>query len=112
MRVITDQLKSIPGVQSVTGSFPFPLTGQFSPIRWGTEDAARDPSRFQATDFQIVLPGYFETMRTPLLAGRTFTNDDNLPGRDSVIVDEALACQSLPRSVRHRQAHPHSRSHA
>ncbi len=60
------QLKSIPGVQSVTASFPFPLTGEFSPIRWGTEDAARDPSRFQATDFQIVLPGYFEAMRTPL----------------------------------------------
>ena len=73
MHVITEQLKSIPGVQNVTGSFPFPLTGQFSPIRWGTVDAAHDPSRFQATDFQIVLPGYFETMRTPLLAGRTFT---------------------------------------
>jgi predicted permease len=96
VRLIEDQLKSISGVQSVTGSFPFPLTGQFSPIRWGTEDAARDPNRFQATDFQFVLPGYFETMRTPLLAGRTFTNDDNLPGRDSVIVDEALASKAFP----------------
>ncbi len=96
IHVVTDQLKSIPGVQSVTGSFPFPLTGQFSPIRWGTVDAARDPSRFQATDFQIVLPGYFETMRTPLLAGRTFTGDDNLPGRTSVIVDEALAAKAFP----------------
>jgi predicted permease len=96
MRVITDQLKSISGVQGVTGSFPFPLTGEFSPIRWGREDAAHDPSRFQATDFQIVLPGYFETMRTPLLAGRTFTNDDNLPGRDGVIVDDALAAKAFP----------------
>ncbi len=96
MRVVTEQLKSIPGVQSVTGSFPFPLTGDFSPIRWGTVDAARDPSRFQATDFQIVLPGYFETMRTPLLAGRTFTEEDNLPGRTDVIVDDALAAKAFP----------------
>jgi putative ABC transport system permease protein len=96
MRVITEQLKSIPGVQNVTGSFPFPLTGEFSPIRWGREDSAHDPSRFQATDFQIVLPGYFETMRTPLLAGRTFTNDDNLPGRDGIIVDDALAAKAFP----------------
>lgn len=96
IHVVTEQLRSIPGVQSVTGSFPFPLTGEFSPIRWGTEDAARDPSRFQATDFQIVLPGYFEAMRTPLLAGRTFTDEDNLPKRDGVIVDEALAAKAFP----------------
>lgn len=96
MHVIAEQLRSIPGVENVAGSFPFPLTGEFSPIRWGTVDAARDPSRFQATDFQIVLPGYFEAMRTPLLAGRTFTNDDNLPGRTSVIVDEALAAKAFP----------------
>jgi predicted permease len=96
VHVVTEQLKSISGVQSVTGSFPFPLTGEFSAIRWGREDAARDPSRYQATDFQIVLPGYFEAMRTPLHAGRTFTDEDNLPGRDGVIVDDALAAKAFP----------------
>ncbi len=96
IRVIAERLRAIPGVQSVTASFPFPLTGQFSPIRWGTEDAARDPNRFQATDFQIVLPGYFETMRTRLLAGRAFSEADNLPGRDGVIIDEALAAKAFP----------------
>lgn len=45
----------------------------------GTEEAAWDPNRFQATDFQIVLPSYFETMRTPLLAGRTFTRKTTYP---------------------------------
>jgi putative ABC transport system permease protein len=35
-------------------------------------------------------------MRTPLLAGRTFTNDDNLPGRTNVIVDDALAAKAFP----------------
>jgi putative ABC transport system permease protein len=96
IRVVFQRLQSIPGVQSVTGSFPFPLTGEFSPIRWGTDDAARDPNRFQATDFQIVLPGYFETMRTPVLEGRTFTDEDNLPGRDGVIIDESLAAKAFP----------------
>ena len=43
-----------------------------------------------------MLPGYFETMRTPLLAGRTFTEDDNLPGRNNVIVDQALANKAFP----------------
>ncbi|MFP5226790.1 MAG: ABC transporter permease [Acidobacteriota bacterium] len=96
MRQIEDALRAIPGVQSVTASTPFPLTGEFSPIRWGTEEAASDASKFQATDFQIVLPGYFETMRTPLLAGRTFTEADNQPGRNYVIVDQALARKAFP----------------
>ena len=93
---IEQRLRSIPGVQSVTASRPFPLTGQFSPIRWGTEEALKDASRFQATEFQIVLPGYFETMRTPLLEGRTFTDEDNLPGRNRVLIDESLAKKAFP----------------
>ena len=55
----------------MTASFPFPLTGDFSPIRWGTAEAASDASKFQATDFQIVLPGYFEAMQDSF-AGRAY----------------------------------------
>jgi putative ABC transport system permease protein len=96
VRQLEEALRAIPGVQNVTGSYPFPLTGDYSPIRWGTEEAKADPSKYQATDWQIVLPGYFETMRTPLLAGRTFNEDDNLPGRNNVIVDQALAQKAFP----------------
>jgi len=96
IRQIQERLRSIPGVENVTASFPFPLTGSFSPIRWGTAEAASDASKFQATDFEVVLPGYFETMRTPLLAGRAFSEDDDLPGRNSVIVDQALANKAFP----------------
>jgi predicted permease len=91
VREIEERLRAISGVQSVTASYPFPLTGEFFPIRWGTGEALSDASKYQATDPQIVLPGYFETMRTPLREGRTFRDDDNLPGRNRVIIDELLA---------------------
>jgi predicted permease len=96
IRQIQEKLRNIPGIQSVTASFPFPLAGGFSPIRWGLEDALADPSKFQAVDFQIVLPGYFEAMRTPLLAGRTFTDADNQPKQDVVVVDQVLADKAFP----------------
>jgi predicted permease len=95
-RQIEERLSTITGIQSVTGSFPFPLAGGFSPIRWGTEEALSDASKFQAADFQIVLPGYFETMRTPLFAGRTFTDADNVPGRNLVVIDQLLAEKAFP----------------
>jgi putative ABC transport system permease protein len=96
LRQVEDRLRSIPGVESVAGSIPFPLAGGYSPIRWGLGEALADPSKYQATDFQIVLPGYFETMHTPLLAGRTFTEADNAPDRRLIIVDESLARKAFP----------------
>jgi len=95
-RELEERLKAIPGVQSVTASNPFPLTGNYSPIRWGTEEALADNSKYKAVDPLIVLPGYFETMRTALLDGRTFTEEDNLPGRTYAIVDKILADRAYP----------------
>ena len=96
VRQVEERLRAIPGVQSATGSFPFPLAGGFSPIRWGKGEALSDPSKFQAADFQIVVPGYFEAMRTPLLAGRTFSDADNEPDRRLIIIDDALAKKAFP----------------
>jgi putative ABC transport system permease protein len=95
-RQLRDQLSAIPGVRSVTASFPLPLAGGFSPVRWGGADAQEDPSRFQAADLQIVLPGYFEAMGTTLLAGRTFTQDDSSPDKNLLVVDQALAAKAFP----------------
>jgi predicted permease len=96
IRQLQGRLSAIPGVESVTASTPFPLAGGFSPIRWGTGEALADASKFQAADDETVLPGYFETMHVPLLAGRMFTNDDNLPGRNVVLIDDLLAKKAFP----------------
>ncbi len=95
-RQLEDRLRALPGVQSVTAANPFPLTGGFSPIRWGTEEALTDASKFKAVDPLIVLPGYFETMGTSVLEGRTFTDEDNQPGRTYVVVDKILADRAYP----------------
>ncbi|HEX5885667.1 MAG TPA: FtsX-like permease family protein, partial [Pyrinomonadaceae bacterium] len=95
-RQLREQLDAIPGVNSVTASNPLPLAGGFSPVRWGKEEALQDPTKFQAADLQIVLPGYFEAMGTRLLAGRTFTEEDSTPDRNMLIVDQALAAKAFP----------------
>lgn len=110
VREIQQRLQAIPGIQSVAGSDLFPLAGGFSPIRWGNLDAAADASKFQATNPEFVLPGYFETLHIPLIAGRTFTDDDNTPlpddafqkndfskvGHKVVVIDEDLAKKAFP----------------
>ncbi len=96
VREIQSHLAEIGGVESVTAAAFVPLSGGYSAIRWGKEDALTDSSRYQATDWQTVLPGFFEAMRTPLIAGRTFTDADNAPDRKYVIVDQMLAAKAFP----------------
>ena len=93
---VRERLLAIPGVTGATAATPLPLDGQLTNGRWGTEAAASDPSKFRQANFHIVLPGYFETLRTRLVAGRVFTDADNVIDQKTdlprqIIVDDSLA---------------------
>ncbi len=96
VRAIGEKLRVIGGAEGVTASAFLPLAGGFSTIRWGKEDALTDPSKFRSVDWQLVLPGYFQTMRTPLVAGREFTDADNTPQRALAVIDTVMAAKAFP----------------
>jgi putative ABC transport system permease protein len=98
LRELRERLRAIPGVQSVGGSALFPLKNRapFMGAPWGTEETFADPARRQTAEVGYVLPGYFETLRTRLIAGRTFTEGDNAPGRNVAVVDQFLAAKAFP----------------
>lgn len=85
------RLAALPGVTAVTAANPLPLDGQVANLRWGPEEAASDPAKFQQADLRVVLPGYFDAMKTRLIAGRDFTEADNHPETRDVIIDRVLA---------------------
>jgi putative ABC transport system permease protein len=93
---LEDRLRAIPGVESVGASLALPLAGRplMSGLQWGDEEARANP-RWRA-DVSTVLPGYFETLRTRVIEGRTFTGSDNAPGRNVSVVDESLAAKAFP----------------
>ena len=88
---IYNRLAAIPGVNGVTAASGLPLADPFYPVRWGRDDALVDESKFQSADYQIVLPGYFETFTSSVLAGRAFSAVDNDPQRAVALIDETLA---------------------
>ena len=71
----------------------------------GKEDALADPSKYQGTDWQTVLPGFFETMRTPLIAGRTFTDADNAPWPQGCGRRSDARVEGIPARIGYREAH-------
>src|ERR1035441_8750987 len=96
LRETQDRLRALPGVRNATAALVLPLGGGSRP---GNPEPARPqpaPASAEGADFQQVMPGYFETLRTPLLAGRTFTEDDNAPGRNVVVVDQLFAAKAFP----------------
>src|SRR5439155_5467573 len=73
-----------------------PLDGTLFNGRWGREAALSDPSLYKQADFKAVLPNYFETLETPLVAGRTFTEADNATANKLIIIDERVAAKAFP----------------
>jgi putative ABC transport system permease protein len=95
-RTLEERLRALPGVEGVTAVTPLPLDGGLFNSRWGKEDAASDPSRFQQANVHVVRPGYFEVMRTRLLAGRAYTEAENREDHLGVIIDDVLAAKAFP----------------
>jgi putative ABC transport system permease protein len=93
---VRERLMAIPGVSGAAAVTPMPLDGQLVNGRWGTDAAVSDPAKFRQANFHAVLPGYFETMHTRLVAGRFFTDADNVIDQKTdmprqIIIDENLA---------------------
>jgi putative ABC transport system permease protein len=95
---VTARLRALPGVIGVAAAGPLPLDGGTANIPWATEEIGSvDPTAFRQANFFFVLPGYFETMKTRLVAGRTFTEDDNTPDHAfKVVIDDMLASRAYP----------------
>jgi len=96
MRQMKAALEAVPGVIGATAGDVLPLTGSYFPYRWGHEDALADPTKFQAADVETVLPGYFATMHTPLVAGREFNESDNNQQVRRMVIDTMLAAKAFP----------------
>jgi putative ABC transport system permease protein len=96
MRQVAERLRALPGVESVAAASPLPLDGGTQNIPWATKEAgSADPAAFRQANFFYVTPGYFETMKTRLLAGRTFTDADNtLEQANKVVIDDMVAAQA------------------
>jgi predicted permease len=85
---------AVPGVTSAATSVITPLDG--SGWNGGVGDAQGIPDRSHETWMNAVSPGWFETMDTPLVAGRDFESGDVTTGAPAVvIVNQAFANRFL-----------------
>ena len=89
-RLLLDRLRAIPGVQAASLSAVTPVSGAGAARMVDVEGFQEAPEARKFISINWVAPRYFETLRTPLLAGRDFDFADR--GKPWVaIVNQAVA---------------------
>jgi putative ABC transport system permease protein len=95
-RALQDRLARIPGVQSVGATRLLPLTGTIGDWSITLEDRPTAPGENPNGDWQVVTPGYFETMGTHVVKGRTFTADDREDVSPVAVLNDVMAERYWP----------------
>jgi predicted permease len=87
------QIEQLPGVVSASLSSNTPLSGGSMTVPAGIN--GQSPSD-EPVHVYFVAPKFFQTMRTPLLAGRDFTDRDDRNSAGVAIVNQAFVARYLP----------------
>src|SRR5262249_27822340 len=94
---ILERLRAPPGVRAAGAINHLPIAGDIwgFPYRIEGRPAPR-PGESPVATYRAVLPGYFETMRLPILRGRSGADTDGPSAPSVVVVNEYLAKRVWP----------------
>jgi len=89
---VLDQLRALPGVNSVGMVMNLPLSGS-SMNRGFRVEGRPEPKADEnvAMDYQVVSHDYFSTLEIPVIRGRGLTAQDNDAGQRVILINEAMA---------------------
>jgi predicted permease len=88
---LTEKLATLPGVRSAALCVVPPLTFDEWDSTVSVEGYSAKPGEDMQAWENYVSPGYFETMKIPVYAGRDFTDRDSLGAAKTIIVNEKFA---------------------
>jgi putative ABC transport system permease protein len=87
-----ENLRAIPGVQTVGATNFLPLTGFWGPVEFAIEGRPAPEKGHEPTaDNRVVSPDYFRSMGIPLVRGRAFTASDGPDAPRVAVVSTSLA---------------------
>jgi putative ABC transport system permease protein len=92
-RDLNNVLKTLPGVRNagISSGIPFGVGNYTTSPVTAPGKSALPPGASVPIDWRVVSPGYFETMKIPLLRGRDFTDSDTGTAPSVMILSRATA---------------------
>jgi putative ABC transport system permease protein len=93
---IVESVSQIPGAESaaITSQVPMGAGGNGNGLI--PEGKAFEPQNFISSRLRMVTPGYFKTMRIPIVKGRGLSDADRKGGLKVMVISEELAKAAFP----------------
>jgi len=96
-RQLIERVRAIPGVESAGGINHLPLAGDLWGWPFTIEGRPKTgPGNSKSAYYRIVTPGYFQSMRIPLMRGRDISATDIAGAPGVVIINERAASRFWP----------------
>src|SRR2546423_220214 len=95
-KALLGKVTALPGIQSAGIGSNAPLMGGWQTGFYREGHPPDSPSNMPSADLEIITGDYFQTFKTPLLRGRTFSERDTKDSPRVIIIDQGLAEQFFP----------------
>ena len=90
------RIAALPGVESAGAVSTNPLSDDKQSVTFTIEPMSDDAIDSIPAGFNVVSPGYFQTLMANLIQGRTITENDKRDGVRVVVINETLARRFFP----------------
>lgn len=91
---LRERISTLPGVTAAAITTGLPMAGAGATIHFNIAGRPpQGPQEYRLAGYRAVTPGYFETLKIPLLEGRTFTNGDRQGSPLVAVINESMARQ-------------------
>ena len=95
---LLERARALPGVESASLAFSVPMGDTYTSKTINVPGYTPPPGQPVPTvSNNVVSPGYFNTMRMPLVRGRVFTEADDAKSQRVAIVNQTMAARFWPR---------------
>ena len=93
---LLERVSVLPGVQSAAAAWWIPLSGSDIAFNFDVQERPLPEGQQPVAQVNVVTPEYFQTLRTPIVLGRAFTERDDKNAPPVAIVSESFARQYFP----------------
>jgi putative ABC transport system permease protein len=97
LRQVAERVRTLPGVKSASWATDLPLSGDSDQDSFSIVGQPEpEPGKPRNASFNVVGPGYFKTLRIPLMRGRDFTDHDTEAAPGVVLINQAMVRRFWP----------------
>jgi predicted permease len=90
------RLRALPGVTSVSAGWPLPISSDGFGISFDIEERPVPEGDRNVARTSLTVPGYFQTLRVPVLRGREFQDTDTTKSKPVVVINQSFANKYFP----------------